>query len=683
MFRINRIKIIVNTVSGKFGFDNTFDKKINFIASNDNTKGKSSCIESIYYCLGLEELIGGKNEQALKTVFRRSLKYKSKYIDVLYSEFYLEIQNDNNKVITIYRTTEQKNRKSNLITIYYGMMDSIPKNNLDMEDMYVHLSGGATNQKGFHRFLEEFIGWELPFVPTYDDVDRKLYIQTIFSALFVEQKRGWSDIFANIPTYLKIRESKKRVIEFLLGLNTLELEKLREKCKQENSKIKSEWKSELKHISDTLNQYNCSLKGIPIEPKVLDENFINEITFFKNVDNDYIPVEKFIIQQKHKLKNIENNKTNVGENIDNIQIELLNKNEEISKIENILRNEREKLMYENSSINLLVKNLEIINKDLINNKDAKKIKSLGSLERCHINRDICPTCNQKINDSLLPQDINYNVMSIDENIKHLESQKLMLEFAIRSHKKNIKDINGNICRLEAKIFTLRRVIRSLINDINSNDNCISEADVHKKIIIENNLEDLKKIKQELIERCKVFKTLSKRWEQMLNNKKMIPKDKLTDKDKLTLNILATYFRNNLKKYRYSSISNFDDIKISDDKFLPIIQEFDMKFNSSASDNIRAIWAFAMALMQTSNKIKGNHPKVLIFDEPGQQSVVPKDLENFIKQIASFNSSCQVIIGITFKDIDTKEIFEGINDNIYKLLLFDDRMIVPIRCNDIN
>ena len=70
MLKINRLRIIVNTESGKFGFDERFEKQLNFIASHKNTRGKSSCIEAIYYCLGLEELIGGKNEKALKPVFR-------------------------------------------------------------------------------------------------------------------------------------------------------------------------------------------------------------------------------------------------------------------------------------------------------------------------------------------------------------------------------------------------------------------------------------------------------------------------------------------------------------------------------------------------------------------------------------------------------------------------------------
>lgn len=76
----------------------------------------------------------------------------------------------------------------------------------------------------------------------------------------------------------------------------------------------------------------------------------------------------------------------------------------------------------------------------------------------------------------------------------------------------------------------------------------------------------------------------------------------------------------------------------------------MKFDSSASDNISAIWAFTFTLMQTSFESKGNNPKIMIFDEPAQQSMVPKDMPNFLKSSENFNQKFQVVIGKTIKSI---------------------------------
>jgi hypothetical protein len=69
------------------------------------------------------------------------------------------------------------------------------------------------------------LGWELPSVASSDGELKKLYIQTIFPAFIVEQKRGWSDFLSTIP-YYGIRNAQSRAIEFLLGLDVFEIERV-------------------------------------------------------------------------------------------------------------------------------------------------------------------------------------------------------------------------------------------------------------------------------------------------------------------------------------------------------------------------------------------------------------------------------------------------------------------------
>lgn len=86
----------------------------------------------------------------------------------------------------------------------------------------------------------------------------------------------------------------------------------------------------------------------------------------------------------------------------------------------------------------------------------------------------------------------------------------------------------------------------------------------------------------------------------------------------------------------------------------------MKFESSASDNIRAIWAFTVALMKTAADKLGNHPIILIFDEPDQHSIVMKDLVSFFNSIIEIKNMCQVIVGITVKGSDTEKAIEQLS-----------------------
>ena len=99
--------------------------------------------------------------------------------------------------------------------------------------------------------------------------------------------------------------------------------------------------------------------------------------------------------------------------------------------------------------------------------------------------------------------------------------------------------------------------------------------------------------------------------------------------------------------------------------LPTIDGFDMKFDSSASDGIRVIWAFTMALLQVSLEKGGNHPGIIIFDEPAQQSIVPKDMDNFIKSTTFLHTNCQVIMAITLNSHELIEIIDNLKPDTYQ------------------
>ena len=47
MLRINRLRVEINTVKGVYGIDKAFEDGLNFIASLENTCGKSSILAAI------------------------------------------------------------------------------------------------------------------------------------------------------------------------------------------------------------------------------------------------------------------------------------------------------------------------------------------------------------------------------------------------------------------------------------------------------------------------------------------------------------------------------------------------------------------------------------------------------------------------------------------------------------
>lgn len=660
MLRIKKLKIDISTSNGLYGFETSFNEGLNFIASQDNTRGKSSIIAAIYYCLGFEEIIGGKGEKVLTSVYKSSIEDGYNIYPVLESGAFLEISNGR-ETITIYRSAKLENRNTKLITVFYSGIDKIGNSDVLREDMYVHMQNSAVNKKGFHSFLERFLHIELPLVPATDDVTRKLYLQLIFSAMFIEQKHGWADILSGMPV-LGIRESKKRVLEFIINLDTLENEKKKDYLRTRESSIRDEWGTIIKEIILLSGRESCSTHNIPVHPQILTDEDVLEMSI-KKEDlrlNEYVDVlrERYIQLSVLKPKIIDN--------FDEIQKELNATEISIEEFEREIYKNRSLLHSENSSIEKITNNLEIIEADIRNNKDAARLRDLGSEVSLMTSEDICPVCHQSIQDTLIPNSSDMKFMSVDENIRHLTAQKEMLDFAKNSHLRKCTTLKMRNDQLENGLFTLRSLAKSLRNDLYSINENISETVIHKRLQLDSEITSLDRLNIMFVNQKSRLVELSDDWQMILDEKAKLPKKKLTELDEKKIKTLRNYFVFNLTNFGYKSVFNLNTVEISLDSYLPVIEGFDMKFDSSASDNIRAIWAFVIALLQTSNSMSGNHPGVLIFDEPAQHSIMINDVEKFFTSIIELKNS-QVIVGITIKDSETREAIQRLSVGKYKLI----------------
>ena len=376
MLKINRIKAISRTDGGEYGFDYTLSAGLNLISSAENTKGKSSAILAIYYCLGLEEIIGGKGKKILTSVYKTVVEGEDKgTYNVLESEAWLEISNGI-EVVTIKRAAEMINRNENLITVYHSDMDTAHDPKTYVEDMYVHSAHSTTSSKGFHAFLEKFIGFDLPSVPSNDGSEYKLYMQLLFSGMFIEQKRGWADLFSAMPV-LGIKDAKKRVVEYILGLDTLSNERKRASLKTQEAEITHQWNLLTSEISTLCTHENCKVHNLSMKPRILDEQDIAKVCVTV-IESENPVIQDKLNELETRLLQLTQKTPKIVENFDELQAELDTTEEAIASLSNELETNRRALLIENDVIRKLEANLQAISIDLQNNKDAQKLKKMGS-----------------------------------------------------------------------------------------------------------------------------------------------------------------------------------------------------------------------------------------------------------------------------------------------------------------
>lgn len=664
MLRINRLRVEINTANGIYGIDETFQSGLNFVASLENTCGKSSILAAIYYCLGFEQIIGGSGGiggKVLTSVFKNAIDDDGKSWNVTESGAYLEI-NNGNETVTVYRNIKTENKDDRLITVYYGTFDEISTPMTQASDFYVNIQNAATGEKGFHAFLEQFLHLELPLVRTSDGNERKLYLQVIFSSMFIEQKHGWSDILSGMPVF-GIRESKKRVVEYILGLDTLKNEKERDRLNTVKMQIEREWAELISKMQNTAYTQSCEVVNLPLRPRVLTETDYSRIEpmtggatisdLINLLQSEYIALRQL--------------KPRVLDNFEALNQELSETEAAARAIETNLGSITSRLASGSEAISRLTSDLEIVNSDIRNNEDAARLQKFGSeAAGGELSAEICPTCKQHVQDNLLLTSPEVSFMSIDENIRHLKEQKKMLDFSLDSHKNTRDRLQREKQQLESRLQTLRRLAHTLRSDLyTTTDTEASEAIMLKKIEISSRIEQLSQLQSAIATMVDQLQELSNQWNTYIDQKAKLPSRSLSESDEERIKLLKSHFIRNLKRYHYSSLSSLDGIDISTESLLPTIDGFDMKFDSSASDNIRVIWAFTMALLQVSIEKNGNHPSVVIFDEPGQQSIVPDDMSSFIYSAAELGGDCQIITAITLNSQELVNILDELKANSYR------------------
>lgn len=670
MLRINRLRIEIKTANdeneGIYGFDERFSSGLTFIASNSNTAGKSSVLEAIFYCLGFEEIIGGRNQKVLTSVYKSVIHDGDKDWDVLESGAYLEISNGN-EIATIYRSAKMETRDPRLVTVYYGDYDSIGNQNTQPEDMYIHDGGAATNEKGFHSFLESFLHIQLPLVQTNGNY-QKLYLQVIFSGIFIEQKHGWGDIFSGMP-YFGIRDAKKRVVEFLLGLDTFKNEREKDRLKSVKNAITSEWRNIFNDINRNATHESCSVSGLPMQPRIMSDNDYKSISV-TTVDKKSL--EDVIIELQEEHDSIKSLKPRNIDNFDDLNKELQTISETIYAFEQKASECHEQITLSRSAVTQAERSLEIVIRDLRNNKDAAKLQRMGSVIGCKSAKNICPTCNQKIEDSLLQFGNDIPIMSIEENIRHLEGQKSILEFTRDSHKTNIEQLSLVENDLQSRLVTLRRLAQTIRSDIYSTETEWSEFLVQKFVEMESKIRGYVQLQSFVEQKLEEIRKLSDCWKKYKEEYEKLPKKEVSDLDADVIKTFKNNFVNNLRKYKYKSAPDIDAIDIPIETCLPLIDGFDMKFDSSASDNIRIIWSFTIALLQTSIIREGNHPGIIMFDEPAQHSIVTSDMESLIQSVLDIEEEAQVIVGITLNNEELKQFIENLPEEDAKIINIGER-----------
>lgn len=677
---IKAIKLRAVTNQGDYGFEFTFARNLTIIRAG-NSSGKSTLFNSLLYALGMEEIIGGKGPKTLPYAVKDYFDAVGHRLNVASSEVILEVENSTGDAITVRRAISDPNRDSKLIEVFPCAHLTRKDVLVEARPTYLHDAGGATKQEGFHRYFESFLGLQLPQVATTNGGETKLYLQTVFAALAVEQKRGWTDYIANIPFY-GIRDARLRVVEFLLGLSVFETNTKRNRLNAEAVAIDLDWRRAVDELRREANARSVVIEGVKDQPTI---NFEAVHLALNRINNETTTLLSLYVVQ---LRNEHNELVKRGE-----QFNRVGGAQSIRELDSTAADLQQlSVLYERATTNLGMHRSSLreyeslfgeASEDLERNKTTAKLRELGAARDISIATGHCPTCHQIVEDTLLSESVVGPQMDLATNISYLESQSRMLQRQIAGVREQISETEARADELAKALAAKHDYLNAMRGDMSSGA-AESKAVVRRQVQIEVELESIGSFTRVAATLADKLVEISKRLAAHQLARKGIPKSAYSAADEERISMFQKQFRANAGSFGYES-APIVEVEISRENLIPCLSQLelreirtDIKSDSSASDFVRLIWSYLLALQQTSAQpsMRGNHPNIILLDEPGQHSMAVDSQHALLLQLAS-QTSLQSIVAASFDEAE--QVFvEATNGVVHQLIQWDGKLLRPLQ-----
>jgi hypothetical protein len=620
--RIRALDIEVDTSDGKYGARHTFAEGMNILRA-ENTAGKSTILRSILYALGLEGMMSPSHDVPLPHAVTSYIDLPNSKAVVLESRVTLEIFNEEGRSLTVMREIAGEHDKR-IISVRDGGAISDSASAGPASDFFVRVSRSATSELGFHKLLAPFIGWDLPSVAGFDSSAVVLYMEALFPLFCVEQKLGWGRIPARFPTWLGIKDIRRRTIEFVLALDAYAIAEERLSIQAEMSRIRNAWSDYRETAGKRAVALGAILNALPNEPQVSWPPTPAPQIYVGSSKGGWESVASHV----ERLREAQRDAANEPIPASNAEGAKLSRSLEeaenaIAQRELALRHALQELEVQISESEYLQESIDSLREDQRKYKDLRRLRDMGADHVGEALHGICPTCNQEISDSLMDLGRKGTTMSVDQNIAFYDEQLKLSEAVLENAKKAISSTEARIASVREELARLRGQVRSIKETLTSPGESPSVESIMGRLRLDQRIERLQELQAFFDDSGLAFANLSDEWSAVLERHRVLPKNMLSSRDFDKLAELQRSLQAQLRLYGFESVDP-GLVTISRDYYEPELEEINLAADAAASDVIRLQWAYLIALLETSNKFGGRHPQILILDEPQQQSAADKD-----------------------------------------------------------
>lgn len=644
--RIDKLEISIEAYANNdhndirhFGRVLDFASGLNLVVG-DNTSGKTTLVECLFYALAMEELIEGKPcdktlDKAVKSQFLY-MEPDGNQHEWLVKESFVQIQlsNTNEETITVKRKIVSDDKQQNKMYVWQSpILDKMEHK--DCREYYIHNRDdhNTEHNEGFYALLADFA--DLPIIPVpARNTDKTIfYMQTVFTASYIEQKRGWSDFFANIRSY-NIINPKQKLVEYLMGYDTntdlINSIGLKEKRK----KLENLWDTKVTAVKNYLSYNGLYTDGLQTEIKQqkieLDELRIA-------VRSESVEIYTYKERLKQRIQELENKQksSQVGNGYEQYLVVLKRYEQHIEEYKNYCI----ELVTEADKLDNIREHIKYIESEIKRYDSLRKVNNIITT----FDVKICPTCHQHLpSDTSTQSALTSSQIQASRDMLSMQRSFLMpmvkrLEAALKNKELNKLYLDKQLRKEEVEVKMMASQNNINLYPLSTNEQ-FELVDCKTKVVT---LDEVELHTREQIEQLSHIKN-----DYQLVCGKIKKLGDMEEDDLPTAQMLSA-FRKLLNKFNYTSNNVINEVFFKEEdttyKYLPVIKhgennEEEIRADSSASDFIRSIWAYYLTLLTESKR----HPGFLVMDEPCQHSMKEESLTHLFEVCASITDKQTIL-----------------------------------------
>jgi hypothetical protein len=655
--RIVAVTLDVETALGRASYNCRLEPGLN-VLNAPNSWGKSTLLQSIVYALGLEGALTASRRVPLGPAMTQAVDTDSGRAGVTQSYVTVTLANNQGRYLRVRRWAQSLEIGQNLIQVLTADSEA-GLEGAHRQDMFVRESGATFSEAGFHRLLEEFVGWSLPLVPSYSDTEARLYLEVLFPLFYVEQKFGWSGVAPRIPTHYRIRDPLQRAVEYVLGLSTLERIRTLEALKEEQAAIAADWTAAIERLAAAAGLENLRLVLPDVRPVGVGQR--HPASLEASEDEQWIALDIVEAHWRERLATIGGQVLTAGERTDVSRAELAAAEAQVRKLGATVRELREQFAVSMADQDALASRLIGVEEDKRRLMDVQRVRRLGGeLDLPLIAEGRCPTCQQELDG----RDVaTGTVSSVEENIALLEAERVTLVSMQTAAQERSARLAESVQAAEADLAAARDQVRLLRDELVGPSNAPSLSQVQERLTLESRLRGAEAVRDVCAAAEDELDELSVRLDGVRARRAALGDDAASSTDSAILADFRRRFQQQITDYGLRSVPP-SEVTIDERTLLPVNDGFELSFDValgfSASDTIRTKWAYHTALFETSaTQERGRNLGFMVLDEPRQQETDHPSLAAFLARLRSDSGLGQVLYATSEEPEILGELLQGI------------------------